>query len=56
MLDSYGANERVEFFAVATEEFFERPRALRAKQPELYAQLANFYRQDPSTYSAEAAR
>ena len=43
-----------EFFAVATEAFFERPRALREKQPELYAQLAEFYRQDPASYSAEA--
>src|SRR5450755_3847107 len=51
VLDTYGAKDPAEFFAVATEAFFERPRALRAKQPELYAQLAAFYRQDPATYS-----
>ena len=56
LLDSYGATNPAEFFAVVTEAFFERPRAMRAKQPALYAQLAAFYRQDPASYSAEAAR
>ena len=42
-----------EFFAVVTEAFFERPRALRAKHPELYAELARFFRQDPVRYTAE---
>jgi len=53
VLDTYGAKNPAEFFAVATEAFFERPLALRAKQPELYAQLAAFYRQDPTRYFAE---
>jgi MtfA peptidase len=53
ILDKYGTTNPAEFFAVATEAFFERPRALRAKQPEIYAQLAGFYRQDPARYSAE---
>jgi MtfA peptidase len=53
VLDKYGATNPTEFFAVATEAFFERPLALRAKQPALYAQLAAFYRQDPASYSAE---
>jgi Mlc titration factor MtfA (ptsG expression regulator) len=56
LLDTYGATNPAEFFAVATEAFFERPLVLRAKQPEMYAQLAAFYRQDPASYSAEAAR
>lgn len=47
-LDEYGATNAAEFFAVATETFFERPIALRAKKPELYAELAGFYRQDPA--------
>ena len=55
VLDTYGATNPAEFFAVVTEAFFERPRALRAKHPELYAELARFFRQDPSHYSAEAA-
>ena len=53
VLDSYGAANPAEFFAVATEAFFERPRALRAKNRQLYDQLAAFFRQDPIAYSAE---
>jgi Mlc titration factor MtfA (ptsG expression regulator) len=56
VLDTYGAMNPAEFFAVATQAFFERPRALRKKHPELYARLAKFYRQDPASYSAEAVR
>lgn len=55
VLDTYGATNPAEFFAVVTEAFFERPRALRAKHPELYAELARFFRQDPSRYSAKGA-
>ena len=55
LLDGYGATNPTEFFAVATEAFFERPRALRARHPELYAELKGFYRQDPVAFSSEAA-
>jgi Mlc titration factor MtfA (ptsG expression regulator) len=55
VLDTYGATNPAEFFAVATEAFFERPRALRAKHPKLYSELARFFRQDPVCYSAEPA-
>jgi hypothetical protein len=48
VLDSYGATSPAEFFAVATEAFLERPRALRTALPELYAVLARYYRQDPA--------
>ncbi len=54
VLDIYGATKPAEFFAVATEAFFERPRALQAKQPELYEEFASFFQQDPLTYSSEA--
>lgn len=47
-LDSYGATNPAEFFAVVTEFFFERPVELRARHPELYAELKGFYRQDPA--------
>jgi Mlc titration factor MtfA (ptsG expression regulator) len=53
LLDEYGATNPAEFFAVATETFFERPRALKKKHPTLFAQLERFYRQDPTTYSVE---
>ena len=46
-LDPYGASDPAEFFAVASEAFFERPAALAAAETELYAELARFYRVDP---------
>ncbi|HRG98420.1 MAG TPA: zinc-dependent peptidase [Polyangiaceae bacterium] len=48
-IDPYGAASPAEFFAVVTEMFFERPRALRRGHPELYAELAAFYCQDPAS-------
>ena len=42
----YGATNRMEFFAVASEYFFERPKMLRKRHPQLYQQLADFYRTD----------
>ncbi len=47
-IDRYGLTNRAEFFAVATESFFERPAAMRKAYPELYQQLAGFYLQDPA--------
>ncbi len=44
----YGAVSPAEFFAVVSELFFELPHRLRAAYPEVYAQLAAFYRQDPA--------
>ena len=53
LLDTYGATNPAEFFAVATEAFFMRPCALRACHPKLYAELRNYFQQDPVEYSAE---
>ena len=53
VLSTYGATNPTEFFAVATEAFFERPRALRARHPELYAEMQRFFQQDPATFSSE---
>jgi len=53
LLDTYGATNPAEFFAVSTEAFFERPCALRARHPKLYAELQRYFRQDPVEYSAE---
>jgi Mlc titration factor MtfA (ptsG expression regulator) len=50
VLDTYGARNPAEFFAVATECFFERPSRLQERHPALYAQLKEFYRQDPKLY------
>ena len=46
-LDAYGATDPAEFFAVAVEAFFERPRAMRASEPEVYAQFVQFFKMDP---------
>ena len=46
ILDEYGAEDPAEFFAVATEAFFERPEDLREQHPELYEQLSSYYRID----------
>ena len=48
LLDKYGASEPAEFFAVATECFFEKPRLLRDKHPDLYGLFQSYYRQDPA--------
>jgi MtfA peptidase len=48
LLDPYGATSPAEFFAVATECFFEKPVEMLAIHPELYEQLKQFYRQDPA--------
>jgi Mlc titration factor MtfA (ptsG expression regulator) len=47
-LDHYGATNPAEFFAVATEAFFEKPTVLAKRHPRLYAVLREFYRQDPA--------
>jgi Mlc titration factor MtfA (ptsG expression regulator) len=47
VLDPYAATDPAEFFAVASEVFFEQPHALAAAQPAVYAELAGLYRCDP---------
>ncbi|MCK8515461.1 zinc-dependent peptidase [Methylonatrum kenyense] len=46
-LDTYAAESPAEFFSVASESFFEIPGRLRRLYPEVYRQLALFYRQRP---------
>lgn len=48
LLGGYAATNRAEFFAVATERFFEQPHDMRFLHPELYRMLEQFYRQDPA--------
>jgi Mlc titration factor MtfA (ptsG expression regulator) len=48
VLDTYGAENEAEFFAVVTECFFDRPVELRGEHPSLYQLLADYYRQDPA--------
>lgn len=46
VIDSYGATNPAEFFAVATETFFEKPHQLLKKHPSLYEQLQRYYQLD----------
>lgn len=47
---AYGAVNPAEFFAVATETFFEKPRQLKKKHPELYGELYSFYKVNPEEW------
>ena len=47
VMDSYGATNPAEFFAVATETFFEKSQQLLKKHPTLYEQLQRYYQLDP---------
>ncbi|NJD55515.1 MAG: zinc-dependent peptidase [Nitrospirae bacterium] len=50
VMDEYGATDPAEFFAVATETFFEKPLQLKKKSPYLYAELKEFYKVDPAEW------
>lgn len=50
LLDPYAASEPAEFFAVATEVFFEQPRELAERHADLYEQLKRYYRLDPAAW------
>lgn len=47
VIDSYGATNPAEFFAVVTETFFEKPHQLLKNHPALYEQLQRYYQLDP---------
>jgi Mlc titration factor MtfA (ptsG expression regulator) len=47
IMDAYGATNPAEFFAVATETFFERPKQMKLTHPELYDELKSYYGLDP---------
>ena len=47
-LKDYAATNEAEFFAVATEQFFDQPRLMIKHAPDLYRVLTEYYCQDPS--------
>jgi Mlc titration factor MtfA (ptsG expression regulator) len=57
-IDDYALTSPAEFFAVATEAFFESPARMQRQFPEVYAELAKLYHVDPATWfgSEEPAR
>lgn len=50
LINSYGASNPAEFFAVITESFFEQPEIMKQQKPELYAELSLFYQLDPADW------
>lgn len=50
LIDAYAATQPAEFFAVVTEVFFERPRALANEAPDVYRELADLYGVDPRVW------
>lgn len=50
VLDEYAATNPAEFFAVATETFFERSNAMMREEPAVYQELVKFYGMDPSSW------
>ena len=51
VLDPYGAEDPAEFFAVATESFFEDGKRLRERHASLYELLKAYYCLDPATWT-----
>lgn len=54
LINPYGATNKVEFFAVATECFFEMPQAMQREHPRLYDIFRRFYRQDPACWGQDS--
>jgi Mlc titration factor MtfA (ptsG expression regulator) len=50
VIDRYGADDPVEFMAVAVEAFFESALQLRHRHHEVYEVLAEYFRQDPAAW------
>jgi Mlc titration factor MtfA (ptsG expression regulator) len=50
LLSYYGATNPAEFFAVASEAFFEQARRMAIEHPELYGELSRFYRVNPLSW------
>ncbi len=53
VIDDYGSVSPPEFFAVATESFFEKSTSMKRKLPELYKQLESYYQLDPAAWVSQ---
>lgn len=56
VLDDYSKTNEAEFFAVAVETFFEKPKIMKRKEPKLYELLCDYFGQDPLSEGGEARR
>lgn len=50
LFNYYGATNPAEFFAVATEHFFEQPQQMQELHPALFAELQQYYRVNPAEW------
>jgi len=50
LIDPYGSEDEVEFFAVASETFIELSRDMQLRHPRLYGLLARLYGIDPAAW------
>jgi hypothetical protein len=50
LFGAYAASNPAEFFAVASEVFFEQPRRMATEHPELYVEFRRYYRLDPQSW------
>jgi Mlc titration factor MtfA (ptsG expression regulator) len=50
LLSDYGATSPAEFFAVASEVFFERPQRMSLEHATLYEEMRRFYCVDPLSW------
>ena len=55
-MNKYGATNPAEFFAVITEAFFEKPKQMQRKHPELYDELKSYYKVDPIEWVQPGSR
>lgn len=56
VMDDYGTVNPAEFFAVATECFFEKPAELKKDHPKLFDELQKYYHQDPAAWFTNAKK
>jgi Mlc titration factor MtfA (ptsG expression regulator) len=56
LLDHYGATNHAEFFAVASETFFEQPHELMQEHPELFSLLKKYFHCDPKDWQQSMVR
>ncbi len=50
VINAYGATNPAEFFAVATEAFFEKPLTMKTRHPDLYEEFREYYALDPAAW------
>lgn len=55
-INPYGATSKTEFFAVASEYFFERPKLFQSRHPELFRIMEKIFDQTPEVASAVPKR